>query len=790
MIKQMERSTLLKKHKLGKWTFICSLFITVALLVGVIIFGIRMPDNQIYTMADGSNATSITTDTDGNWYCATTSSKIQCFDENNELISVFDFKDAVSEYDVSLDAGAISNVNASTKTDNIWVTTTSQKVFRLTKTAGEDFQLEIQDHADLLGRFSALTEDENGNVYVISRPGAYFMITKYQTQDLQTPVTSGLIYNITRGANVKLGLVREMKIQYFEARGGNLYVFNRSGFYRFADTLEGMDVGLKLNTTFERKFAALKQEAENALDEDQKNDGIDEQTLKELKAQALQYAVDEHGVVEFDYDSGQVILEAKDLPRSAADVVYMTDKDENAIDSLGIAIDAQSDAVYTLSNTCIYKYDLGDVDTVQQLSIPLAGSPTSVGNAFHYNSVTGKAFITYNNVATVSFVDLKAEQALYTIDLNHNITSIIHNHTGENAYYLYTDTVNFQSGISLLKTVELAAQLEAKTTKVWLTVLAVALVVFVLLTAWSFAYAKSDKFVYWWCGFIKDVRKQWVVYTLIILSLIFLAMFCYYPAAGSIISSFFNYTEENPEKIWNNFQNYKNVFTHPEAMLSFRNMLIYLFFDVLFALLPPLIFAFFLTVMRSKKYSGLTRTLLFIPGIIPGIATTLIWKTGIYGADGVIYTIIKFFTGKEIIVTGQSSTALGALIMMGFPFVGSYLVFYGAMMNVPSSYYEAAELDGITLTKRFIYIDIPLSMAQIKYVFIVTCIGSVQNFGRTDLITDGIYRDTTPIYRMYVLMNKHRDYGGAAAYATILFLFLLAATIVNLRIQTKDKEEY
>jgi raffinose/stachyose/melibiose transport system permease protein len=168
----------------------------------------------------------------------------------------------------------------------------------------------------------------------------------------------------------------------------------------------------------------------------------------------------------------------------------------------------------------------------------------------------------------------------------------------------------------------------------------------------------------------------------------------------------------------------------------------------------------------------------------------LIWKTGIYGEYGVINALIQLFGGESTIVTQQSSTALWALIMMGFPFVGSYLVFYGAMMNIPSSYYEAAELDGITVIKRLVYIDIPLIMSQIKYVLILTFIGSVQNFGRTDLITNGLWGDKTPIFLMYKLMQEHGKYGEASAYATILFLFLFAATLINLRMQTQDKGEY
>ena len=306
----------------------------------------------------------------------------------------------------------------------------------------------------------------------------------------------------------------------------------------------------------------------------------------------------------------------------------------------------------------------------------------------------------------------------------------------------------------------------------------------------SLLFTIKIRFASWAVDVVRDFKKKWILYTILLASLIFLIMFCYYPATGSVITSFFNYTRDNPERIWNNFANYKSVFTNPYAGEAFRNMFIYLLFDVLFALLPPLLFAFFLTIMRNKKYSGLTRTLLFIPGIIPGIATTLIWKTGIYGEYGVINALIQLFGGQSTIVTQQSSTALWALIMMGFPFVGSYLVFYGAMMNIPSSYYEAAELDGITIFKRFIYIDLPLIMSQIKYVLILTFIGSVQNFGRTDLITNGLWGDKTPIFQMYKLMQEHGKYGEASAYATILFLFLFAATVINMRMQTQDKGEY
>ena len=153
-------------------------------------------------------------------------------------------------------------------------------------------------------------------------------------------------------------------------------------------------------------------------------------------------------------------------------------------------------------------------------------------------------------------------------------------------------------------------------------------------------------------------------------------------------------------------------------------------------------------------------------------------------------TIIKASGGEPILFFRLDDyTNMLWLILMGFPFVGSYLIFYGAMMNIPSSYYEAAELDGISVFKRFVKIDIPLCFPQIKYVLIMTIIASIQNFSRV-YITMGRTQNvvSTPIVEMYMLMNgSERNYGLASAYATVLFVILFGLTFLSMRNKFKER---
>ena len=290
---------------------------------------------------------------------------------------------------------------------------------------------------------------------------------------------------------------------------------------------------------------------------------------------------------------------------------------------------------------------------------------------------------------------------------------------------------------------------------------------------------------------LKGLKKHWIIYIILFPSVFILGLFCYYPGIAAIFTSFYDYKAGISQiKTWNNFANYVQIFGNVKSLAHFGNMVLFLAADVVLAIIPPLIFAFFLTLMRHKKVSGVIRTLLFIPGIIPGIAGLLIWRTGIYGDYGLVNNIIKSSGGTPILFFQQSDyTNMLWLILMGFPFVGSYLIFYGAMMNIPSSYYEAAELDGISVFKRFIKIDIPLCLPQIKYVVIMTIIASIQNFSRIYVAMGGMPGVvSTPIVEMYMLMKStERNYGLASAYATVLFVILFFLTYLSMRNRIKEK---
>ena len=417
---------------------------------------------------------------------------------------------------------------------------------------------------------------------------------------------------------------------------------------------------------------------------------------------------------------------------------------------------------------------------------------SSFGNGLSYNKFANTLYLKFENERVLSIVDLNDKdnyEVEYTFVGAFDMYSISGDKDNAVTHVLHQVSAVGMDGITRVQLYATTYQPEKfanKTATVWAFVLSTAFAVICLgVCLWFFTATRNDGVLYRVKVIQRDFKKNRYVYLSLVFFVTLLGLFCYYEAIGAISMSFFNYTREKPAWIWNNFGNYLRIFNQPDFMLSVGNMLFFLVTDLTFCIIPPVIFAYLLILIRNKTASNWIRSLMFIPGIIPGMATMLIWREGIYGADGVMNQILAMFGKDPIAFLDNTDYARWSLIMMGFPFVGGYLIFYGGMMNIPHEYHEAGWLEGLGVVKRFFLVDIPLITPQIKYIFIMTFIASVQNYARTYIL--GSAGTITPVESMYRIMTgAQADYGMASAYATIIFAFLFVAVAANFKMQKKD----
>ena len=778
-----------KGRKKSRAASIVFLAIFTVMLVLSIILGVIFPRSQRIKELDNTRFTSVVYAEADEWFYSTEQNVVR-LNMDNEIKEAFPLVEEACKKGINV--GQIKDTYASPDGEYMWVITseaTSENKGFIFKLQDINGTLNILETAAFDGMYYQKVLEKNGYLYLFTKPDSFTTVWKYDVENLsQGVVAKGALYKGWEDNNsMKLERASDIVILSVDVIDDCLYVLHTGGLIR-------MSTDFAQNSYKFTYWEKQREIYEKLLAEAQKNLGegetLDEQALKKEANKQTCAAL---GITAYAENSDTVEIPLKSFDYSKYGY-YIGDK------FCGGAYVEESGKYYVLTtDTNLYSYDVAylaaelpmntylECDLVQ--GIKLYAKPETEYASLFYNPYTCKGYVVYDSLSEISCIDFKGDVSLeYTIEAEFDINRIAQ--IGDNLYYFYYNRFQTErAGQTILTVVNIEKQVQYP---LMLTLLIVSIILCVFsgimaaifLLCWKKEGQAEKK-----RKLMKRIVKNKWVYFSMIPSIILLFTFCYYPAIESIRLSFFEYSTENPTMRWNNFENYKLIFTNQYTVEMFGNMFMFLAADIVTALAPPLVFAFFLTVMRNKGYSRLVRTLLFIPGVIPGIAGMLIWREGIFSnSGGVLHMLLSLFTDNPHMFLTYPSTTRFEMLLIGFPYVGAYLIFYGGMMNISDSYYEAAELEGIGIWKRFFSIDLPLILPQIKYIFITNFIHSVQNFTRIDSVTDGLQGTMTPIKMIYDKINESGAYGEASAYATLMFVFLFFATAINLRKKKKEVE--
>lgn len=725
----------MKRNKRPLILCLCLLFL---FLIGTVVCYVNIPKNQTVDSTLDSFTTSV------------------CYEQSGEG---FYYSGGTSIVHVDVDGNQTLAIDLASETDG-------ERIYSLMALKGRNAFIAFSDNTkaylleedgqalQLAGSFSysgtplKLATDKE-EFYIIYQIGNYCEVRAYEYEDVSKDyVRRGLLYNYGgKGEGITLTLAKGLKIVNAFVEEDMLYVIHEGGIYK-------MDTSMKMNS-----FKYMKEEE---------------------RANA--------GVLSYNKNSYEVVLAEESF-----------DSDALAIYTMGVSAGCYSKSsgqLYFISNeNKITRYpieQLGSQTIGSDLKAEAVPNIALQNNeiarpTMYYDAQREMGYLVFDTTDDLVCVDFANMEVVFTTKGQFDVDNVAISSDGSRVLLMYANGKNGNNEEMHLQVLDVDKQANSElfTTLLYvcgvLSIIMLGLVVFMAVRTSDETYDKKVR------DTLKKMWKHKWIYVILIPSLAGLFMFCYYPGIASLGLSFFDYTADKQSMKWNNFANYVNIFTNKYSLESFLNMLIFLATDILTCLIPPLIFAFLLSFMRSKRFSNFTRTLLFIPGVIPGVATMLIWRTGIYGEYGVLNTMIEMFKGEPIKFLTSSGTALASIIMMGFPFIGSYLIFYGAIMNIADSYIEAAELEGCPLVKRILTIDIPLIMPQLKYVLIMTLIQSAQNFNRVYMTTGGSWGTQIPINVMYNNLVAG-NYGQSSAYATLLFVIMFVPMYINLRTQKKGME--
>lgn len=274
-----------------------------------------------------------------------------------------------------------------------------------------------------------------------------------------------------------------------------------------------------------------------------------------------------------------------------------------------------------------------------------------------------------------------------------------------------------------------------------------------------------------------------------------LAVFGFYPMLIAIVRAFTDWNSSTPAIHFNGLANFVMMVSEGYFLTGIRNLAIFLLSYVVKILTVPLLTALMVYSLKSARAKYLYRYLFVLPMVVPSVVSALMWKN-IYDPNFGLLNEILASVGLGQYQTewlSNPNTAIPSLIFVGFPFVDSFsfLIYYSAMVNIPSTTLEAAELDGVTASGKFFSIILPMISPQIKILLMLGFINQIQDFNLILLLTKGGPGTETyvPGYELYLNATSFGRYGYACALGLVMFVFIFAGTAVMNRIKVNQDME-
>jgi len=294
-------------------------------------------------------------------------------------------------------------------------------------------------------------------------------------------------------------------------------------------------------------------------------------------------------------------------------------------------------------------------------------------------------------------------------------------------------------------------------------------------------------------GVLQTMWSARLSYLLILPTLALLLTFNYYPAFSGLYHAF---TDWSPgvRTEWVGLANFQSLMDNRFFLSGFRNAAILVVVSIAKTMTMPLLVAEFIFNLRNRFSQYWFRTLFVVPIVLPAVVEILVWNNIYDPAIGLLNESLKLVGLEEFtrVWYGDASVALGSIIFIGVPWVNAFalLIFYGGLISISNEIIDASLVDGASTWKRFWSIDLPLLMGQVKLLLILNFINAVQTFELVFLTTGGGpgAATYTPALELYYKAMRMDRMGIASAIGMILFIIILAGTVINMRFVSSATE--
>ncbi|MGI0366151.1 ABC transporter permease [Streptococcus pneumoniae] len=273
---------------------------------------------------------------------------------------------------------------------------------------------------------------------------------------------------------------------------------------------------------------------------------------------------------------------------------------------------------------------------------------------------------------------------------------------------------------------------------------------------------------------VEHIQKYWILYLMMIPATVLLILFTYGPMYG-IIMAFQDFTvfKGYTGSPFVGLKHFQRLFSDPLFYRLFKNTFMVGVLDFLFSFPAPLIFALILNEVRKVRFKSVVQSISYLPHFIPlvvmvGIINSLLSSLGMEP--------ISFFTKSEWFLPLYIGSGVWKTIGWGS------IIYMGALTNIDSTLYEAADMDGANRWHKMWHVTLPSLRPTVVTLFILNAGGIMQvGFEKVFLMSSPATYEVSDVLSTYVyrqgILNSDFSYSAAVGLFNniVALLFVLLA---------------
>jgi multiple sugar transport system permease protein len=258
------------------------------------------------------------------------------------------------------------------------------------------------------------------------------------------------------------------------------------------------------------------------------------------------------------------------------------------------------------------------------------------------------------------------------------------------------------------------------------------------------------------------------------------------PVVASLVISFTNWSLLTPPT-WAGLANYQKLIADPLFYKSLVNTLYFGLGSVALGITT----SFLLAILLNQRVRGVGffRTIFYLPSVVAGVATAVLWVNILNPDYGLINTLLGFVGIKGPGWLIDPNWSIPGLILMAVWGSGNTIVIYLAgLQNVSPSLYEAATLDGAGWWRRFWSVTVPQMSPVIFFNLVTSLIASFQSYALVLVMTSGVSspggggpNNSTLMLGLYIYQQAFQSFNMGYASALSWAMFLVIGVVLGIQ---------